>query len=270
MHAAAFRALGLPHTYEAIRATASDLGPLVDALRRGGFDGFNVTIPHKQRVLSLADTVDASAAGAGTANTLVREEGGRIVAHNTDVRALASELLRLAPEAARRGGSGTVGVVLGTGGAARSAIAALTSELGLSKVVVRGRSLATEAGRKAFLASLGAALSPGVSCAPLAPVPDIEAGAAFVVQATSAGMEGAAPGESVADAIAWTALPAHAVALDVIYAPPVTPFLERATARGLRCANGLGMLAAQGARALELWLGVPAPYAAMLAAISPP
>ncbi|HEY6463509.1 MAG TPA: shikimate dehydrogenase, partial [Polyangiaceae bacterium] len=67
--------------------------------------------------------------------------------------------------------------------------------------------------------------------------------------------------------VAWAALPPDAVALDVVYAPPETPFLRAARARGLRAANGLGMLARQGALALELWLGVPAPLAAMRAAL---
>ena len=59
--------------------------------------------------------------------------------------------------------------------------------------------------------------------------------------------------------LAWGALPPSAVALDVVYAPPETPFLRAASAHGIRCANGLGMLARQGALAFELWLGVPAP-----------
>jgi shikimate dehydrogenase len=81
-------------------------------------------------------------------------------------------------------------------------------------------------------------------------------------------MDGADPGEVVAEAIAWTALPANAIALDVVYAPRETPFLRAASAHRIRSANGLGMLARQGALAFELWLGGPAPYDAMLAAIA--
>jgi shikimate dehydrogenase len=81
-------------------------------------------------------------------------------------------------------------------------------------------------------------------------------------------MEGAEPGDGVAASIDWGALPPRAVALDVVYAPLETPFLRAASAHGFRCANGLGMLAMQGALAFELWLAVPAPYNAMLAAIT--
>jgi shikimate dehydrogenase len=80
-------------------------------------------------------------------------------------------------------------------------------------------------------------------------------------------MTGADAGEAVAAVVAWDALPADAVALDVVYAPPETPFLRAARARGLAVANGFGMLARQGALALELWLGAPAPLEAMLAAL---
>jgi shikimate dehydrogenase len=88
-----------------------------------------------------------------------------------------------------------------------------------------------------------------------------------IVQATSCGMKGAAPGDVVANAVRWEQVPEDAVALDVVYAPQRTPFLERARARGLACDNGLGMLARQGALAFELWLGVPPPVAIMRAAI---
>src|SRR5580704_2332543 len=98
MHAAAYRALHLDCAYEAIRATPADLAALVRALRDGGYDGFNVTIPHKRRILEHVDRVDPSAESVGAANTLVRAKDGAVVAHNTDVPALAAELRRLAPE----------------------------------------------------------------------------------------------------------------------------------------------------------------------------
>lgn len=238
MHAAAFRALGLPHRYEAVRVTEAELPEVVQALREGRFDGLNVTVPHKQRVLALVDDVDPSAQVAGAANTLVRT-GGRVVAHNTDAPALAAEIAELASGRDLRGARA---LVLGSGGAAKAARVALES-LGAS-VAIRSRAAGN-----------------------LAPSAQEEAETAVVVQATSAGMTGAAPGDAVAAAVAWSALPGDAVALDVVYAPPDTPFLRAARARGLRAANGLGMLARQGALALELWLGVPAPLAAMRAAL---
>jgi shikimate dehydrogenase len=264
MHGAALRALGLPHTYEAIRATAEELPGVLAQVREGSLDGLNVTVPHKERVMSLVDALDTSARVAGAANTVVRGAAGKLVAHNTDAPALAAEIARL------RGGvpfpAGARGLVLGSGGAARGAIAALGVHLGLRDVVVRARSFADAARRQAFAAS---APCP-VTLEPWEASAAGEARTLVVVQATSAGMRGADPGESVAAVVAWRSLPAEAVAIDVVYAPRDTPWLGAARARGLASDDGLGMLARQGALALELWLaadGVRAPLEAMRAAL---
>jgi len=261
MHGAAFRALGLLHTYEAVHATAEDLPRVVAMLRDGTYDGLNLTVPHKERVLSLADDLDRSARIAGAANTLVRAPDGRIVAHNTDAPALAAELTRLAgrafaPEARA--------LVLGSGGASRAAIAALGVNLGVRDVVVRARAFEDRARAEAFAAG---APCP-VTTQPWRTHPASEARTLAVVQATSAGMRGADPGDAVAAIVAWDALPADCVAIDVVYAPRDTPWLLAARARRLQCADGLGMLARQGALALELWLGVKAPFEVMLRACS--
>jgi len=246
MHAAAFRALGLPHSYEALRTTVEQLPGVIAELRGGTYGGLNVTVPHKERVLALVDFVDDSARTTRAANTLVRTSDGRVRAYNTDAPALAEELRVLVrrTELAR-----TRALVLGSGGAARAAGSALHT-LGVREVIVRART------RNDFAAQ------------PWKPSRESETSTQLVVQATSAGMLGADPGDAVAGVVAWDALPDDAVALDVIYAPPETPFLRAARNRGLRHANGLGMLARQGALALELWLGVQAPLDAMLAALA--
>lgn len=263
MHGAAFRALGLPHTYEAIRASAVDLPHVVTRLREGAYQGVNVTVPHKERVLDLVDAKDDSAAVAGAANTLVRDVDGRVTAHNTDAPALAGELRRVS------GGDvshGAQALILGSGGAARAAILAVGRYLGVRDIVVRARAFADPERERAFRQS---------SPVPIAtetwfPRAQTEQRTRLLVQATSAGMRGAAPGEDVASAVDWSALPNDAVAIDVVYAPRDTPWLQAARRRGLRCDDGLGMLARQGALALELWLadlGVKAPLEAMRAAL---
>lgn len=267
MHAAAYRALGMPHVYDAIRATPEDLPAIVARLRKRDLAGMNVTVPHKQRILALVDAIDPSAAVCGAANTLVLGADGVLRAHNTDVPALAVEISQLAPELAHRWRDATA-IVLGSGGAARSAVAALALNLAVRRVVVRAR--AADA-RDRLVADVGPLVARAGShteivAAPLAP-DEADHAALVVVQATSAGMAGAAPGDEVASAVAWAELPARAVALDVVYAPPETPFLRAAVAHGIRSANGVGMLARQGALAFELWLGVPAPYSAMLTAL---
>jgi shikimate dehydrogenase len=273
MHAAAYRALGLPHTYETLETSEAELASRIEALRRGDFAGLNVTVPHKRNVLKLVDEVHASARATGAANTLVRTADGRVRAHNTDTPAVAEELLRLAGSATKlRGG---VGLVIGTGGAARAAIVAMASHLVLGRVLIRGRSLGETGHAVAYVREidriLAAAGGRGVAVALGADglhAPDKEdARLVAIVQATSCGMKGAAPGEVVADAVRWDQVPNDAVALDVVYSPQRTPFLERAKDRGLACDNGLGMLARQGALAFELWLGISPPVAIMRAAV---
>lgn len=267
MHQAAYAALGLPHTYEALRVTPWELEHRMDELRRGVFAGFNVTIPHKIEVLAHVDEEHVSARGAGAANTIVRTAEGALVAHNTDTPALAKELRVLA---GGRFPFGASGLVLGTGGAARAAVLALGG-LGFKRVVLRGRSLGDEERRRALEDDLTARLEAieshaSVTCEPLAAPAAEDKSLAAIVQATSAGMAGADPGDAVAAAVAWASVPPSAVAIDVVYAPPRTPFLVAAAGRGLRADHGLGMLARQGALAFELWTGLEAPFAAMLAA----
>jgi len=261
MQGAAFRALGLPHTYEAIRARSDDLPRIVAMLRDGAYDGLNVTVPHKERVLPLVDALDASARVAGAANTLVRGADGRIVAHNTDAPALAAELERLAGPAPWRAGFGAL--VLGSGGVSRAAITALGVTLGLKDIAVRARAFDDRARSDAFAANAPCHVTPQPWCASA----KSEGRMLAIVQATSAGMRGGDPGDAVAAVVAWDALPSDCVAIDVVYSPRDTPWLRAARARGLRSDDGLGMLARQGALALELWLGVEAPLDAMRAAL---
>jgi len=227
-------------------------------------------VPHKKRVLEHVDVVDARAQTVGAANTLA-SDAGVVKAYNTDAAALAEELGLLAPEARASWQTGRA-LVLGAGGAARAAVVALALDLGFAKVAVRARAFADRGARGAFeretralLASAGARTE--LTAEPWAAAAELEESTLVVVQATSAGMAGADPGEPVAVAVAWNALPAPAVALDAVYAPLETPFLRAAAARGLRSANGLGMLARQGALAFQLWLGVSSAYEPMLAAL---
>lgn len=269
MQGAAFRALGLPHTYEAVHVGSSELARIIAEFREGRFDGLNVTVPHKERVLPLVDVLDEGTRLAGAANTLVRRDDGALVAYNTDAPALAAELRRLsrsgAPGVDRRWVSARA-LVLGSGGAARAAVVALGAHLGVRDIVVRARAFADATRREAFLAT---APCP-VTAQPWAPSEENERTTELLVQATSAGMRGGAPGETAAEAVAWSAVPSGAVALDVVYSPRDTPWLRAARDRGLRCDDGLGMLVGQGALAFELWLGIDAPIDAMRAALDKP
>ena len=252
MHGAAFRALGLAHTYEAIDCDEVGFEEHVRSLKDGKFQGFSVTVPHKLRALALADEIAESAKHVGAANTLVRDGAGRITAHNTDVGALRIELDHIA--GSRDAFRGKTAVVIGTGGAARAAVAAL-SDLECGRVLVIGRDV-----RKKIE-------SPLVEMVALKKGMPVDASTCAIVQATTCGMTGGPDGSIVAEAIDWDGVPRSAVAIDVVYAPGETDFLRAARAADLSSANGLGMLARQGALAFELWLKIPAPFDVMRAAI---
>jgi len=93
--------------------------------------------------------------------------------------------------------------------------------------------------------------------------PVLAEGASLVVQATSAGMLGADPGESVAEVVPWDLLGEGTLAYDVVYTPRMTPFLRAAVGRGLRAEGGLGMLVRQAAEAIVLWTGQTPPLDVM-------
>lgn len=270
IHRAAYRALGLEHDYDLVDAPdEAAVRDLVDAVRDGRIAGANVTVPYKRVALDLADRAHPVAAGTGAANVLVRE-GSEVVAYNTDVLALADELIG-------RAAGARVAAVIGNGGAALAAVAACRS-IGIGRVGVVARAWRAGAPpgdwpRAAGFRKAGATVIPW----PAEPVSgraerEHVAGDAWdtlvcssqiIVQATSAGMVGAESGEAVRDIVPWLRLEPGTLAFDVVYNPPVTPFLQAANAAGLRSEGGLGMLVGQAARAFELWLGVEPPRGTM-------
>lgn len=252
MHNAAFAALGLDWVYVPFPVAPQDLPRAVAGLRALGVAGFNVTIPHKVAILPLLDRVSPEAQLIGAVNTVALKDG-ELTGFNTDgtglVAALAAKLGFLA--------AGRSVLVLGAGGAARSALVALAGA-GAARIELANRSAAKG---EALIDSLAGRL-PGTALAahPLERLADagLVSGFDLVVNTTSVGMAGdAVPGLELA-----RFRPGCAV-YDMVYAPPVTPLLSRARELGLPAANGLGMLVAQGEAAFELWTGVRPPEGCM-------
>lgn len=264
MHRAAFRALGLPHEYEAIDVVdKAALRDRLDEIRRGRLAGANVTVPHKVAVMAMVDEVDRTASEVGAANTIARE-GNRLVAYNTDVSGLLSHLGEVG--LARVG----LGCVIGAGGAAMAAVVALKS-MGASRIALTSRSFAESRGMAASeraekLSALGAELHPFLPADEGGSFADACARADVIVQASSAGMRGIGSGESVAGLVPWGRLRESTLAYDLVYDPVETPFLQSARRAGLRAENGLGMLVYQGAHAFSRWLKLVPDVAVMHAA----
>src|SRR5689334_12505010 len=131
MHEAAFRALDLGGwRYQKLPVPPELFADAVAALPRSGFVGANVTVPHKELALHLADEASETAAGVGAANTLTFRADGAMAAENTDVGGLLAAMP--APVEGKRV------LVLGAGGSARAAVYALV-QAGASKVSVLNR-----------------------------------------------------------------------------------------------------------------------------------
>ncbi len=258
IHQAAYRELGESHDYSLVDCPdEAAVAAQVQRLRRGEIAGANVTVPWKRVAFDLADDHDVSARETGVANVLACDSAGRLVASNTDALALATELKHL------RGQPPSSAFVIGAGGAAQAAVVACRS-LGVPRIAVTRRSWLDPLRRETWnRAEVFMALGASATAWPAGPAGeeglDAAARADVIVQATSAGMEGAGPGGEVSDWVPFDRLPPGAVAYDVVYNPQRTPFLAAAERAGVASAGGLGMLVRQAAEAIRIWLGRPVP-----------
>jgi shikimate dehydrogenase len=240
LHMHWLRTLGIAGYYIPMDVTQADLPQVLAALPRAGFIGCNVTIPHKEAVLALADVVTDRAALIGAANTLIFRPDGRLHADNTDGYGFIANLRQNAP-----GWNPAVGpaAVLGAGGAARAVVASLI-EVGVPEIRLTNR---TRARADALKTEFGAKVV----------VHDwVQAGnmledALTVVNTTSLGMVGKAEFRVPLDALS-----PRAVVSDLVYTPLKTRLLEEAAAIGCVAVDGLGMLLHQAAPAFERWFGV--------------
>ncbi len=247
MQNAALAALGLDDwRYQRLPVPPDRFAETVRALPAAGFAGVNVTIPHKEAALAVADDASDTARAVGAANTLTFAHG-RLEADNTDVAGLLAALPPDQPE-------GRTALVLGAGGAGRAAAYALL-RAGAADVMVWNR---TPERAERLCAELGGRA---------VTVPDTTAD--LVVQCTSVGLH--------PDGDPFKRLPLRADAftattcvVDMVYTSGGTAFLQAARRRGSVVVDGLEILVGQGAAALERWTGRPAPRDVMRAAVRSP
>jgi shikimate dehydrogenase len=257
MHEAAARALGIELHYERFGVAPADLQESVRQQHEAAIDGYNLTVPHKEAIMTLVDEVAPAARASGAVNTVVRADG-RYVGHNTD----APGLVRSLEEAGVQLAEARV-VVLGAGGAARAAVVGL-SEAGAEEVTVLSRRPEQS---EALCNSLAKHIDCNLGAAPLSEASWYFETATLLVQATSATLKSNAGAADFAAALPIDALPAEAAVLDMVYEPLKTSVLARAEQRGLAIVDGLGMLLHQGAIAFEMWTGFEPPLDVMRSAL---
>ncbi|HEY5288222.1 MAG TPA: shikimate dehydrogenase [Solirubrobacteraceae bacterium] len=227
----------LPLPEELFAQTARSLGA-------SGFLGVNVTIPHKQRALELADRASEAARAIGAANTLTFVGDGTIDAQNTDAPGLIAALAGLTGMPAHPSA-----LVLGAGGSARAAVWAL-QDAGAASVSIwnrnpeRAQKLAGDLGAEAVAKPLPADL---------------------LVNCTSVGLQRSATDADALNQLEMTAdhVGRYAYVIDLVYGDGPTPLLAAAHTHGAATVGGLEVLVAQGALSFEHWTGRPAPREAM-------
>ena len=245
MHRAALEGLNIAGRYTLLDVTPERIEEPLQELRGGAYTGLNITLPHKVSAAIHCDELSRGAARLGAVNTVVLDDEGTLVGHNTDLPAVGACI-----EALTGSIKGAKVVVLGAGGAARAAVVA-SLDLGASEVRVHNRSPSrAEELADDILGSIRVMHDP------------LEAmeGVALIIHATPLGLGLASDDEAYDEVYAQARelllqAPTEAKLLDLAYGPTDTPFCAAAMDLKMESAGGLEMLARQAALSFELWTG---------------
>lgn len=240
LHRFWLRRHGLLGYYVPMDVAPDDLERVIRTLPKAGFVGVNITVPHKERIMQIADLVSDRATLIGAANTLIFRPDGKIHADNTDGYGFLENLRQGAPAWQPAGGPV---VILGAGGAARAVIASLL-DAGVKEITianrtrVRAEKLQEEFGRR-------------IKVAEWVQAGNVIEDAALVINTTSLGMTGKPELR-----VPFDGLHKGQVVTDLVYAPLRTRLLQAAEAAGCTTVDGLGMLLYQAVPAFERWFGI--------------
>lgn len=233
-----FRQHGIEGAYEAIEIAPDQLSQKVTMMVSGGYAGFNVTVPHKQAIMALCDTLDDTAQQICAVNTVVIRNG-KLEGRNTDAFGFIENIRQEAPDYNFTKGPA---LVIGAGGAARAIVYGLLQQdvpeiLIVNRTKENAEILANDFPRSRVVdwADRHAAC----------------AGAALLVNTSVLGMRGQPPLE-----IDLSDLPETAHVCDIVYKPLMTDLLQRASAKGCGVITGIGMLLHQARPAFASWTSV--------------
>ena len=240
LHGHWLKRYGIPGHYIPMDVASADLETAVRTLPKLGFAGINVTIPHKEHVMTIVDLVSDRAALIGSVNTLIFRADGKIHGDNTDGYGFIENLRQGAPGWSAKDGPAAV---IGAGGAARAVLASLI-DAGVPEIRLTNRTknraegLQREFGKKVVVVDWVQA-------------GNMLDGARTVVNASSLGMQGQPEMRVPLDGLSR-----DAVVTDLVYTPIETPLLAYARSIGCMVVDGLGMLLYQAAPGFERWFGV--------------
>ncbi|WP_170459454.1 shikimate dehydrogenase [Ruegeria arenilitoris] len=240
LHGYWLKTYGLPGHYVPMDVAPADLETVLRSLPKAGFVGANVTVPHKEAALRLADHVSDRASVVGAANTLVFRSDGSIHADNTDGYGFMQNLRAGAPDWVPQDGPA---VVFGAGGAARAVLQAL-AEAGVPEILLTNRT-------RSRADHLKEEFGQRISVVDWVQAGNVIENAELVVNTTSLGMQGQPELRVPLDG-----LQPGTVVTDLVYTPLKTRLLEQAEAAGCTVVDGLGMLLHQAVPGFERWFGL--------------
>jgi len=244
MHNAAFEALDMDYRYISLAVEPRRIQSAVNALQTLRFRGFNVTIPHKQRIMAFMDRLTPEAKLIGAVNT-VDIQHDQLVGHNTDGRGFT----RAFREETGRTVSGRRVLLLGAGGAAR-AVAFQSVLDGVRTLLIANRSSQRAQGLARDLHRLSIPCDISVLPWTKGALKSGTQQSDIIINATSVGMNPLDP-----PLLSSAILKPHHVVCDLIYKPLLTALLKQAQTAGATAVSGLGMLVHQGALSFEIWTG---------------
>ncbi|WP_171233526.1 shikimate dehydrogenase [Ruegeria sp. HKCCA4812] len=240
LHGHWLKTYGLAGHYIPMDVATADLETVLRTLPKAGFVGANVTVPHKEAALKIADHASDRATVIGAANTLVFREDGSIHADNTDGYGFMENLRTGAPDWNAKDGPA---VVFGAGGAARAVLQAL-SDAGVPEILLTNRT-------RARADHLKEEFGQRIHVVDWVQAGNVIENAELVVNTTSLGMQGQPELRVPLDG-----LQPGAVVTDLVYAPLKTRLLQTAEQAGCTAVDGLGMLLHQAVPGFERWFGV--------------
>jgi shikimate dehydrogenase len=255
MHNYAFDKLELGYVYLPFDISTVGLQDSLKGMVALGIKGFNVTIPHKERIIEYLDELSDSAKIVGAVNTVVNDNG-TLIGYNTDVNGIVNTLAEY-----KENINGKTVSVLGAGGAARSVIYTLINHFNVKKINIINRTVEKAESLKDYFSSK--MLFEKIKTYELMPpdVTEVLAKSKLIVNASSIGMS---PNEDDSPTTIAESFNKKQIVFDVIYNPRKTKLLKLAEEQGAITINGLKMFVEQGAKSFELWTGKQMPTKSIL------
>lgn len=240
----------LNYIYLPFDVPAQNLKAAVKGMLALGIKGFNITLPHKEKIVQYLSDVSEEASVIGAVNTVVNENG-LLHGYNTDVYGIIETLNPFKDEI-----TGSEVTVIGAGGAARSVIYSLIRHFKIERINIINRTAQIAESLKDYFSAK--MLFNNIKVFELIPpdVVNVMHNSKLIINATAVGMS---PVEDDSVTTIENSFKKDQIVFDIVYNPSRTKFLEIAESQGATVLNGLKMFIEQGSKSYELWTGEKMP-----------